>query len=202
MKDTIHIWHSANFKAYNLEWYTTLTSLRGIKDWVQGFFLNQFYAKWRSLKYYIPPLLFSVTPFPAMPTNSLAVPSSSLRVYQCNMRNLREQRFTNVFAPICSIQLAQLFIYRNSWYRFPKHWNWQIRHDHLAFEPPLCTFSGMLQTFPMVKEIVHSSSPLENSIWVISKKIAAKWPLWCLFKCSWHVLPYMVHMTPLWGIML
>ena len=58
-----------------------------------------------------PPILFSVTSFPTLPTNSLAVPSPSLGVYLCNkhMWNLCEQNFTIVFAPICSISTGSTF---------------------------------------------------------------------------------------------
>ena len=48
-------------------------------------------------------------------------------------------------------QLIQLFIRGNSQYLLPKCWNWQICHTHQAFQLPLCTLNGKLQTFPTVK---------------------------------------------------
>ena len=99
-----------------------------------------------------PPLMFIVMSFQAMPTNSLAVPSPSLEVYQCNkllMRTFCEQKlFLHHYV---LFQLAQLFIRGKRGYLFPKCWNWQICHTHQAFKLPLCTFSGKLRTFPMVK---------------------------------------------------
>ena len=61
-----------------------------------------------------PPLLFTVTSFPDMPTNNLTAPSPSLKVHvyhynKCDMRNLREQNFTIVFAPRHSISTGPTF---------------------------------------------------------------------------------------------
>ena len=102
----------------------------------------------------VPHLLFTVTPFPATPTNNLAVPSPSLGICHCNkrdMRNSREQNFTIVFAPIPSISTGPTYYRGNSRYCFPKRCNWQICHAHRAFRLPLCTFRGKLQTFLPVK---------------------------------------------------
>ena len=100
--------------------------------------------------------------------------------------------------------LAQLSIHGSSGKLFPKCWNWQICHTHLAFKLPFCIFSGKLQTFPKVKsktieflldwtkqytQVLFAETP--------SEKRAAKQPLCSLFRNSWHVLHYTVHMTPL-----
>ena len=125
-------------------------ALRGIKDWVQGF-CGCIMAKTSKealgiclvLLHVAPPLLFTVTSFPDTPTNNLAAPSPSLKVYHCNkrdMQNLHEQNFflhQDVLFP-----LAQLFIRGNSQYHFLKCWNWQICHTHRAFKLLLCTFRG------------------------------------------------------------
>ena len=77
-----------------------------------------------------------------MPINSLAVPSPSLWVHQCNkhdMRNLCQHYFMIVSAPALTYILFQLIICGNSQYFFPTH-----------CKLPLCTLSGKLQTFPMV----------------------------------------------------
>jgi len=51
----------------------------------------------------VPPLIFTVMPFPATPTNYLAVPSPSLGVCHCNKRVMRKL-FLHQY-----LQLAQLF---------------------------------------------------------------------------------------------
>ena len=82
------------------------------------------------------------------------MPSPFLRVFQYNkldMRTFCKPNITIVSTPLCSIQLAQLFIRENSGYLFPKCWNWQICHSHQVFKLPLRTFSGKLRTFPTVK---------------------------------------------------
>ena len=59
-----------------------------------------------------PPLMFTVMSFQAIPINSLAVPSPSLRVYQCNkldMRTFCKQNFTIVSAPLRSISAGSTF---------------------------------------------------------------------------------------------
>ena len=85
-------------------------------------------------------------------------------------------------------QLAWLFIWGNSWYRFPKRWDWQICHIHPPFKLPLHTFSGKLQTFPTVKSKTIGFL-LKNYAWVTSENIAASahyarvpgtcYPTWC-----------------------
>ena len=158
-----------------------------------------------------PPLLFTVTSFPAMPTNNLAVPSPSLGyVIAINVIcGIHASKISRLFLhQYVLFQLAQLFICGNTPYRFPNCWNWQICHAHRAFRIQLCTLCGKLQTFPMVKSKtnwisspwntkVHSSSFLKSSAWVTSGRRAAKRPLCSLFKSSWHVLPYRVHVPPL-----
>ena len=44
------------------------------------------------LLHVVPPLLFTVTTFPATPTNNLAVPSPSLGVCHCNKRDMWNSR--------------------------------------------------------------------------------------------------------------
>ena len=98
--------------------------------------------------------MFTVTSFQATPTNSLALPSPSLGVYQYNkldMRTFCEQNFTIVSPPIRSTSSGSTFYPWNSGYLFPKCWNWQMCHTHQVFKHPLRTFSGKLRTFPMVK---------------------------------------------------
>ena len=98
--------------------------------------------------------MFTVMSFQATPTNSLALPSPSLGVYQYNkldMRTFCEQNFMIVSAPTLLLHLPQLFIRGNSGYLFPKRWNWQMCHTHQTFKHPLRTFSGKLRTFPTVK---------------------------------------------------
>ena len=59
-----------------------------------------------------PSLLFTVTLFLVTPTNSLAAPSPSFKVYHYNkhvMRNSHEQNFMIVFAPIRSISTGPTF---------------------------------------------------------------------------------------------
>ena len=131
-------------------------------------------------------LLF--TSFLAMSTDSLAVPSLSLRVYQCNKtwcaEFLRAKLFLHHYV---LFQLAQLFIRGNSRYLFPNRWNWEICHIHRAFKIPLCTISCELQTFPSVKSktnwissemnlTVHFSSLQKYSVWVTYGKQAAIYP--------------------------
>ena len=58
------------------------------------------------------------------------------------------QLFLHLYVPF---HLTQLFICGNIWYLFPILCNWQICHTHWAFKQPLHTFSGNLQTIPMVK---------------------------------------------------
>ena len=62
---------------------------------------NQCYDEWKILKEYClvllhgaPPLWFTVTLFPATPTNSLSL---SLGVYQCNKRDMWNSREQNCF---------------------------------------------------------------------------------------------------------
>ena len=102
----------------------------------------------------VPPFLFTVTPFPASPTNNLAVPSPSLGV--CIAINvicgIRASKISRLFLQQYFLfQLAQLFIRGNSRYCFPKRWNGQMCHAHTVFRHPLCTFRGKLRTFPTVK---------------------------------------------------
>ena len=47
--------------------------------------------------------------------------------------------------------VAQRFICGNSWYLFPKRWNWRTCHTHRAFQLPFRTLNGKLRTFPTVK---------------------------------------------------
>ena len=137
-------------------------------------------------------------------TDILAGPSLSLGVYQCNktwcVEFLRAKLFLHHYV---LFQLAQLFIHGNSQYLFPKRWNWHICHVHRAFKVPLHTVSCELQTFPTVKSktnwissrsnlTVHFSSLQKYSVWVTYGKQAAEYGL---FKSSWHMLPYMMHMT-------
>ena len=168
------------------------TFLRGIKDWIHGFWgyiMDQPYMPseeaWHNCLHVTPPLMFTVMSIQAAPINSLAVPSLSLRVYQYNKLDMRSF---------------------NSGYLFPKRWNWQICHTHQAFKLPLWTFRSKLRTFLTVKSkiissrsnpTVYSSSLCKNSSWVTSGKRAAKWPLCALFRASLHVLHYTVHVTPL-----
>ena len=153
-------------------------------------------------------LIFTVTWFLAIPMNSLAVSSLSLRVYQCNkcdMRNLHEQNFRIVFAPIHSYLNWSNFLIRR--YRFPKRWNWQICHAHQAFKIPLCTFSGKLRSFPTVisKTIgfllikVCFSYSVKNSAWVTSRKELAS-SHYAAYSRVADVLPHMVHVIPLWTL--
>ena len=115
-----------------------------------------------------PPLLFTVVSSPVTPTNSLAVPSPSLEVHQCNERDIIIVGAT-VLQVYVLVHLAQVFILY-----FAMRWNWQIYHTHQAFKLLLRTFSGKPQTFP-TREIkdkwisswsnptVHSGFLLENS---------------------------------------
>ena len=92
-----------------------------------------------------PPMLFTVVSFPppVTPTNSLAVPSPSLEVHQCNERDIIIIVGATVLQVYVLVHLAQVFILY-----FAKCWNWQIYHTHQAFKLPLRTFSGKPQTFP------------------------------------------------------
>ena len=71
------------------------------------------------------------------------------------------------------------------------------------FKFPLRTFSGKLQTFPMVKSktigflLDRTQKFFSEQFRMSSGKRAAKLPLCGLFKSSWHVLPYKVHVTEL-----
>ena len=103
-----------------------------------------------------PPLMYTVMSFPVMPKNSLAVPSHSLGVYQYNkldMSTFCKQTFVIISTQVCSISSSSTINSWNSLYLFPKNWNWQICHTHLALKLPLCTFSSKLWSspFPMVK---------------------------------------------------
>ena len=75
------------------------------------------------------------------------------------------------------------------------------------FKLPLRTFSGKYKDFsPWLNQRqmgffsvgpnrVHSGSLLANSSWLLSGKRTAKQPLCDLFKSSWHLVPYMLHVT-------
>ena len=85
------------------------------------------------LLHVVPPLLFTVTSFVVTPTNSLAVPSSSLGVHQynkCDMRNLHKQNFTIVFASIRCISTDPTFYLELA--NMPAH---QPRCLNFHFEP-------------------------------------------------------------------
>ena len=101
--------------------------------------------------------------------------------------------------------LAQLYIRGNSWYFIPKHWNWQICHTHWAFKLPLA-LAVSYELFPrwidgwiysQSNPTIYSSSFQKKSSWLTSWKRATKWPLCSLFRGSWLVLRYTVHMNAL-----
>ena len=187
-----------------------LVLLSGIKDWVQGFW-GCIMAKFESvlwqevlsncivLLHVAPPLLFTVTSFTAMPTNNLAAPSSSLGVYLNVIWGICTSKLSLFLCLYVLFQLAQLFT-RGSRYRFPKRWNWQYAMPTArAVKLSLCTFCSKLQTFPTVKSktfgfLLHRTQKYCLA-WVTSGKRAAKRPLCSLFKGSWHMLRYMVHIT-------
>ena len=130
----------------------------------------------------------------AMPINSLAVPSPSLGIYQCNkcdMRYLGEQNFTTVSAPLCSISSDPTFYL---WISFSKALHGADKYatsaGHLKFH-----FAPLVVSYklPTVKSktigflvdrnpTVHSSCLLANSTWVTSGERAAKQPLCWLFE--------------------
>jgi len=112
---------------------------------------------------------------------------------------LREENFTVVFAPICSISTGPTFQSAGTGkYATP------TGHLSLHFAPLAVSY----KLFPRWNQRqldfslrsnpkVHSSCYFRNSAWVTSGKRAAKRPLCGLFKSSWHVLPYKVHVTQL-----
>ena len=142
-----------------------------------------------------PPLLFTVTSFQAMPTNSLALPSPSLGGYQYNkldMKTFCKQNFfrTNTF---CFIWLNVLFVGIVD-ISFQSAGTGKCatptRYLSIHFEPLAVSY----ELFPQkIKEnwitswlnpTVYSSSRRKNSSWVISGKRAAKRPLCSLFRVA------------------
>ena len=134
---TPQAWYACNFIA---EQKKTIIFLRGIKIW--GSMAFEATLKKLELSVYCcyPPLLFALMSFLAMPKNSLAVLSPSLKYV------------STICVSDCFCIVTFYFIWHNLLLAlFPKCWNQQICHSHRVFKLLLCTFSSKLQTFPMVK---------------------------------------------------
>ena len=109
-----------------------------------------------------------------MPTNSLAVPSPSLRVYRYKIfiQGIYVSKISWLFLHHNILfHLAQLRIHGNIRQFFPKHWNWQICQTHQAFKLPLYTFNGKLvksklDFFSVKPNNILYSSLCKKSSWV------------------------------------
>ena len=136
--------------------------------------------------------MFTVISFQVMPINSLAVPSPTLGLYCFCTSTFYFIRLNFLSVEIVDISSKAL----------------EICHTHQAYKFPLRTFNGKLRTFLMVKSkmiefllnwtqqytsVLFGKTPRE----LLPEKIAAKQPLRGFFRGSWHVLHYMVHVTPL-----
>ena len=87
--------------------------------------------------------------FQATPTNTLGVPSPSLGVNKFDMRTYFASKISRLFLhQYVLFHLAQLFIRVNSGYLFPKCWNWQICHTHLALNFHFGPLAVSYELFP------------------------------------------------------
>ena len=158
--------------------------------------------------------MFTVMSFHAIPINSLAVPSPSLREYQYNeldMRNFCKQNcfytimFYFIWLNLLSVGIVDIFFQSagTGKYATPSmHLNFHFGPLAVSYE----LFSQSNQTFK--NNWISSRLNLRNSIHQVLfakktkhmsyfQKRAAKWPLCGLFRGSLNVLHYTVHMTPL-----
>jgi len=131
----------------------------------------------------------------------LYLASPSGYVYQYNKHdvwNLCEQYFTIVSDPTLSMRIVGISFQFTGTEKYATPTGLLFVHFIPLGVSNKLSHSEINESWILLnrtKQWVHFSSLLENLTWATFKKQAAKWPLCILFKSSWHMLPYILHVT-------